>query len=142
MTVVGAAILDGRGRVLAAQRGEPPELAGGWEFPGGKVEPGETEPAAVVRECLEELGVAVEVAGRLGPDRPLSEGRGVLRVWIARLAEGEPQALEHRQLRWLDATELDDVAWLPADAPLIDPLRAHLAASAGLGVGDAPAGRG
>jgi 8-oxo-dGTP diphosphatase len=126
MIVVGAAILDGRGRVLAAQRGEPPALAGGWEFPGGKVEPGETEPAAVVRECREELGVGVEVGRRLGPDIPLSEGRGVLRVWLARLAEGEPRALEHQQLRWLDATELDDVAWLPADAPLIDELRAYL----------------
>ena len=126
MTIVGAAILDGNGRVLAAQRAEPPALAGGWEFPGGKVEPGEAEPAAVVRECREELGAVVEVIGRLGADIPLLAGRGVLRVWLARLAEGEPRALEHQQLRWLDATELGDVSWLPADAPLIEPLRAHL----------------
>lgn len=138
MTVVGAAILDGRGRVLAAQRADPPALAGGWEFPGGKVEPGETEPAAVVRECREELGAVVEVGGRLGPDIPLLAGRGVLRVWLARLAEGEPRALEHQQLRWLDAAELESVGWLPADAPLIEPLRAHLRGLAAAG----PAGWG
>ena len=146
MTVVGAAILDGHGRVLAAQRAEPPALAGGWEFPGGKVEPGETEPAAVVRECREELGAVVEVVGRLGADIPLLAGRGVLRVWLARLAEGEPRALEHQQLRWLDATELESVGWLPADAPLIEPLRVHLlgldglpgAAAAARGVGGPP----
>lgn len=129
LIVVGAAILDGRGRVLAAQRAEPPTLAGGWEFPGGKVEPGESDEDALIRECEEELGVVVELAGRLGPDLPLRGGRGVLRVWCATLVNGEPRALEHTALRWLDATELDDVAWLPGDAPLIEILRPRLVGS-------------
>jgi 8-oxo-dGTP diphosphatase len=126
LIVVGAAIVNDRGQVLAAQRAEPPELAGGWEFPGGKVEPGESDEAAIVRECREELGVEVELVDRLGGDIPLQRDRGVLRVWIARVSAGEPMALEHAALRWLDVTELDDVAWLPADAPLIDDLRARL----------------
>ncbi|MFG1928188.1 (deoxy)nucleoside triphosphate pyrophosphohydrolase [Cryptosporangium sp. NPDC048952] len=127
LIVVGAAIVNDRGQVLAAQRAEPPALAGGWEFPGGKVEPGESPEAAIVRECQEELGVEIELVERLGGDLPLQRDRGVLRVWIARLSAGEPAALEHAALRWLDATELDDVAWLPADAPLIDELRERLA---------------
>lgn len=126
LIVVGAAIVNARGQVLAAQRAEPPALAGGWEFPGGKVEPGESDEAAIVRECREELGVEVELVERLGDDRPLQRDRGILRVWIARLSAGEPAALEHAALRWLDVTQLDDVAWLPADAPLIAELRARL----------------
>ncbi|WP_035857559.1 (deoxy)nucleoside triphosphate pyrophosphohydrolase [Cryptosporangium arvum] len=127
LVVVGAAIVNDRGQVLAAQRAEPPALAGGWEFPGGKVEPGEPEEVAIVRECREELGVEIELVERLGGDLPLERDHWVLRVWIARLVAGEPTALEHAALRWLDATELDDVAWLPADAPLIDELRVRLA---------------
>lgn len=127
LIVVGAAIVNDRGQVLAAQRAEPPELAGGWEFPGGKVEPGESEEAAIVRECREELGVEIEPVERLGGDMPLQRHRGVLRVWLARLSAGEPAALEHTALRWLDATELDDVAWLPVDEPLVGELRARLA---------------
>jgi 8-oxo-dGTP diphosphatase len=126
LTVVGAAIVDEQGRVLAAQRAEPPALAGGWEFPGGKVEPGERDEDAIVRECREELGVTIGLVERLGPDLPLQHAPGVLRVWVARLVDGQPRALEHSALRWLDVTELDDVAWLPVDAPLIEPLRAHL----------------
>jgi 8-oxo-dGTP diphosphatase len=123
VTVVGAAILDGSGRVLAAERAEPPHLAGMWEFPGGKVEDGETDLAALVRECDEELAIAVEPGERLGGDIPLPGGTAVLRVWTARVAGGTPTAREHRSLRWLAAHELDDVPWLPADAPLLDELR-------------------
>jgi 8-oxo-dGTP diphosphatase len=94
-----------------------------WEFPGGKVEPGEDELDALLRECEEELGVGIEVTGRLGGDIVLPSGTAVLKVWTARLIRGEPQALEHAELRWLSAGELDDVPWLPADAPLVDALR-------------------
>src|SRR6266545_5054036 len=73
LVVVGAAILDG-GRLLAAQRGEPPALAGGWELPGGKVEPGESEEDALVRECREELGVEIALGKRVGGDWPLANG--------------------------------------------------------------------
>jgi 8-oxo-dGTP diphosphatase len=123
--VVGAAILDGAGRVLAAQRDEPPHIAGFWELPGGKVEPGEGEIDALVRECREELAVDITVGARLGDDLPIGP-TGVLRVWWARISRGRPKALEHRELRWLDASTLDSVEWLPADLPLLSELRAAL----------------
>lgn len=123
--VVGAAIIRD-GRLLAAQRAEPPELAGGWEFPGGKVDPGESDADALVRECHEELGVKVRLGARIGGDWPLGEG-SVLRVWTAELLDGEPVALEHRALRWLAPRELYDVGWLPGDLPVVAALRDRLA---------------
>jgi 8-oxo-dGTP diphosphatase len=123
LVVVGAALLDGAGRVLAAQRSGPAELAGRWEFPGGKVEPGESETAALARECQEELGVQIHLDARLGADLPVQGGGAVLRVWTGRITAGHPTPHEHRALRWLAPHELDDVDWLPADRPLIDLLR-------------------
>jgi len=120
--VVGAAIRDGR-RVLAAARAYPPELAGLWEFPGGKVEPGETETEALMRECREELGVAVTVGGRVGGDLATGDGRYLLRVYFAELVAGEPHAKEHAELRWLAPAELDSVPWLPGNRPAVDALR-------------------
>lgn len=116
--VVGAAILAD-GRLLAAQRAEPPHMAGGWELPGGKVDPGETDEDALVRECHEELAVKVRLGRRLGGDWRLS-ARALLRVWTAELVEGEPQPLEHLQLRWLTEPDLYTVPWLPGDRPVID----------------------
>jgi 8-oxo-dGTP diphosphatase len=117
--IVGAAIVD-RGRVLACARAEPPAMAGRWEFPGGKVEEGETEPEALARECAEELGVRVTIGTRVGADVPLADGRAILRVYAARLANGDvPQRLEHAELRWLAGHELYSVDWLPADAPIV-----------------------
>ncbi|MBA3292257.1 MAG: (deoxy)nucleoside triphosphate pyrophosphohydrolase [Geodermatophilaceae bacterium] len=115
-TVVAAAIVHG-GEVLAAQRSAPPELAGMWEFPGGKVEPGETEFEALIRECQEEVGVTI------APDRFLGEvpnpyGSGSVRLWSAVLSDpdgGSPVALEHLELRWLSAEELSSVDWLPGN---------------------------
>jgi 8-oxo-dGTP diphosphatase len=125
--IVGAAIVSG-GRVLACSRMSPPEAAGKWEFPGGKVEPGESEAAALIRECAEELAVRVEVGQRLGEDVQLSHGWGVLRVYLARLVDDtDPQLLAHAELRWLAAHELDDVPWMPADLPIVAALRPILA---------------
>ncbi|HKS98374.1 MAG TPA: (deoxy)nucleoside triphosphate pyrophosphohydrolase [Rugosimonospora sp.] len=121
--VVGAAIVD-RGRVLACARADPPALAGRWEFPGGKVEDGETETEALVRECEEELGVRVRIGTRVGDDVPMAHGRAILRVYHAQLCNGDvPQRLEHAELRWLGGHELDSVDWLPADAPIVAALR-------------------
>jgi 8-oxo-dGTP diphosphatase len=122
LIIVGAAIVAD-GRVLGCERAEPPESAGRWEFPGGKVEPGESDTEALVRECREELGVLVAVGDRVGGDVPLAHGRAILRVWLAGLVSGEPQALEHASLRWLAPDELDSVPWLPADAPIVAELR-------------------
>jgi 8-oxo-dGTP diphosphatase len=117
--IVGAAIIA-KGRVLACERSDPPEVAGKWEFPGGKVEHGESEIEALVRECDEELAVQVEVGERVGGDVRLAHGRAVLKVYAARLTgPQQPQAIEHGELRWLGADELDSVVWLPADAPIV-----------------------
>jgi 8-oxo-dGTP diphosphatase len=125
--VIVAAVIITAGRVLACERSAPPEVAGRWEFPGGKVEPGETDQQALARECAEELGVRVEVGDRVGPDVPLAHGRAVLRVYAVRLLEGDtPQALEHSAMRWLSADELDSVHWLPADKPIVAELPALL----------------
>ncbi|HZB51685.1 MAG TPA: (deoxy)nucleoside triphosphate pyrophosphohydrolase [Mycobacteriales bacterium] len=112
--VVGAALLDGTGRVLAARRRRP----AGWELPGGKVEPGESEPAALARECREELGVTVEIGERVGPDVPVGGG-WTLRAWTGRIVAGTPVAYEHAELRWVPRAELPALDWLPGDRPVI-----------------------
>lgn len=114
--VVAAAVIDGS-TVLVAQRRRPPELAGRWELPGGKVAPGETEPAAVARELAEELGLdadAVEVGERLGADVVL-DANTTLRAYRVSLARGEPRPHDHQALRWATADELPGIDWVPAD---------------------------
>jgi len=126
--IVGAAIVAD-GRVLACARANPPEVAGKWEFPGGKVDPGESEVGALIRECAEELGVRIGVGNRVGADIVLGHGRAILKVYLASLLDDvEPHPHEHEELRWLAADELDSVVWLPADAPIVDALRPALAA--------------
>lgn len=117
--VVVATALVRDGAVLAAQRTRPPALAGRWELPGGRVEPGESEPDAVVRECREELGTTVVPCGRLGTDLPIEVG--VLRVHRAVPAPGapEPRALEHSGLRWVTADEVAAVDWVDADRAVV-----------------------
>ncbi len=113
--------------MLAAQRTRPPELAGRWELPGGRVEAGESEPDALARECREELGARVRATGRLGADLPLAAG--VLRVHLAELLPGsaEPAALEHAALRWVAAPYLHALDWVDADRAVLDDLAAVLA---------------
>lgn len=129
MTVVVGAAIVRQSLLLAAQRAYPASLAGRWELPGGQVEPGEAEDAALVRECREELAVAVRVGSRVGPDVPLPSG-ALLRVYAARLepADAEPVALEHQALRWLGAGEVPALPWLPADEVLVPELVALLTA--------------
>lgn len=117
--------------LLAQQRARPVEAAGRWELPGGRVEPGESEAAALRRECLEELDVEIFLGGRVGPDIALPAG-SVLRIFAARLAGsgGEPRPVEHLALRWLTLDELSTVDWLPTDRLLLPDLRALLSAAA------------
>jgi 8-oxo-dGTP diphosphatase len=117
--IVVATALVRDGRVLVAQRTRPPALAGQWELPGGRVEAEEDEPAAVVRECREELGTDVVPNGRIGTDLPIAAG--VLRVHSASSTPGapEPRALEHAAVRWVDAAELAAVEWVDADRAVV-----------------------
>jgi 8-oxo-dGTP diphosphatase len=130
--VVGAAVVDAEARVLVAQRGSGP-LAGLWEFPGGKVEPGEADLSALVRECREELGIEVlpqEFLGEVPLDGVVAggtPGASTLRVWSARIVAGELVAHEHSELRWLAADELAALDWIPADRPLLPAVRTLLA---------------
>jgi 8-oxo-dGTP diphosphatase len=120
IVVVGAAVLRD-GRLLAARRSAPVELAGRWELPGGKVEPGERPERALVRELREELGVAAEVDRRV-PGEYALRAPYVLRVWTVRLLPGSPEPFalqDHDELRWLTADELWDVDWLDQDVPAV-----------------------
>ncbi|MHC5905816.1 (deoxy)nucleoside triphosphate pyrophosphohydrolase [Streptomyces sp. S6] len=120
IVVVGAALLDG-GRLLAARRSAPPELAGRWELPGGKVEPGEKPEDALVRELREELGVDAE-AGERVPGEWTLRPPYVLHAYLARLRPGSPRPApleDHDDLRWLTPEQVWDVDWLEQDVPAV-----------------------
>lgn len=132
MLVVAGAVVDDLGsptRLLAARRSAPLNLAGRWEFPGGKVEPGETPEEGLHRELREELGVEVRRGAEVvGPDAETAGGwvlsdRYVMRLWLVAVSAGTPEPLvEHDQLRWLPRGQWRSVPWLDADLPLVDRL--------------------
>ena len=118
--VVAAAILDAAGRVLIAERPAGKHMAGRWEFPGGKVSPGEPEEAALARELEEELGIEVTGARpvmRLThryPDREIE-----LSMWVVERYRGEPRALDGQRLKWVERTQLGREDILEADRPFV-----------------------
>ncbi len=134
--VVAAAVvddLDDPRLLLAARRATPASLAGRWEFPGGKVDEGETPEEALHRELREELGVRVGLGVELiGPDDGawrLSD-QYVMRLWFAEVVEGEPEPIvEHDELRWLPEGQWLDVPWLDADVRIVERLIAFVASS-------------
>jgi 8-oxo-dGTP diphosphatase len=126
IVVAGALICDSH--VLVAQRVRPPELAGRWELPGGKVAPVEGERDALAGELAEEMGLVlgdVAVGDRLGADIAV-DGGITLRAYRVRLLSGEPAARDHRALRWVTAAELHDVDWVPADRGWLEDLTGAL----------------
>ena len=121
---VVAALIRDQDRFLACQR--PAHKARGllWEFVGGKVESGETGPEALVRECWEELGVTLSVGGAVMdvtheyPDLTVH-----LTLYSATIAQGEPKKLEHNDIRWITAKEIDTIEFCPADQVFLDTVR-------------------
>ncbi|MDA2892810.1 (deoxy)nucleoside triphosphate pyrophosphohydrolase [Mycolicibacterium sp. BiH015] len=124
IVVAGALIEDGA--LLVAQRYRPPELAGLWELPGGKVAPGESDESALARELHEELGVHVSVGARIGGDVALSATTS-LRAYVVLRVGGELTPHDHRALRWVRGDELDDLPWVPADRAWLPDLARALA---------------
>ena len=122
---VVAAIIRDKGRIFATQRGYGP-YKDGWEFPGGKIEPGETPEEALKREIREELDTEIEVgepAGHIEYDYP--EFHLSMDCFFCTLLSGSLTLKEHEAARWLFPAELDSVSWLPADRSLIDGLKTH-----------------
>lgn len=125
MTEVVAALIWEKNRFMICQR--PPHKARGllWEFVGGKVEPGETLEQALVRECREELGVTLEVGEAFMdvthayPDLTVH-----LTLFHASIREGRPQKLEHNDIRWITAAEIDGYDFCPADEEILKRLKA------------------
>lgn len=126
MTEVVCAVLEnGEGKVLACRRHMQKHLGGRWEFPGGKVEAGESATAALVREIREELGIAIQV----GRELPVVEWGDAettirLRPFLCRIIRGTPRALEHEEVKWCSRRELSALDWAPADVPILREIEA------------------
>ncbi|MEO9129860.1 MAG: (deoxy)nucleoside triphosphate pyrophosphohydrolase [Sphingomonas sp.] len=129
MMVVAAALIDEEGRVLVQRRPAGKMMAGLWEFPGGKIEPGETPESALVRELGEELGITVDGAS-LTPvafaSEPLAGRHMLLLLYICHSWAGSPRALDAEELLWRMPESLRALDMPPADRPLIGLLEAIL----------------
>ncbi len=127
--VTAVALIDGDGRILIAQRPPGKSLAGLWEFPGGKVDPGETPEGALVRELREELGIEVEEAC-LGPftfaSHSYEKFHLLMPLYLCRVWQGTPTAQEGQVLKWVRVGALDAHPMPPADVPLVAMLRDFL----------------
>src|SRR5450432_1697854 len=116
--------MDAAGRVLIAQRPAGKHMAGGWEFPGGKLELGEDRRAGLKRELREEIGIEIETPRPLMRLRHAYPDRDVLLdIWVVCQYSGEPQALDHQALRWCRQDELETAELLPADKPIVRALK-------------------
>ena len=127
LTVVAAALVDRDGRLLVQQRPEGKPMAGLWEFPGGKVEPGETPERALIRELGEELAIDVDhacLAPACFASDTLGEKHLLLLLYVCRKWRGTPIAHHATALRWVRPVELHGLAMPPADEPLIGLLEA------------------
>lgn len=124
---VVAAIIVSEGKILATQRGYG-EYKDGWEFPGGKIEPGESPEAALVREISEELDASIEVGEHLiTVEHDYSDFHLMMQCFFATLKDdSHVKLLEHEASRWLTYDELDDVDWLPADVKVVEAIKCRL----------------
>ncbi|MCY0148662.1 (deoxy)nucleoside triphosphate pyrophosphohydrolase [Hoeflea sp. G2-23] len=122
LLVVACALVDADGRVLLSQRPKGKKLAGLWEFPGGKVEPGETPEAALIRELMEELGVATKtdcLAPLTFASHSYDEFHLLMPLFVCRRFEGSARGLEGQVLKWVRPRDMRTYPMPPADEPLI-----------------------
>ena len=130
INVVGAVVVRDD-TVLAAQRSPVMSLPGMWEFPGGKIEAGETPQEALAREMNEELLCTVEIGEHVETtSHEYAFGVVILTTYYATLVDGEPQLTEHSEIRWIPASSLDSVEWAPADVPAVERIMRDFAAGA------------
>ena len=126
--VVAAALIDQNQKVLLQKRPEGKQMAGLWEFPGGKVEEGETPELALVRELYEELGISVD-ANDLGPaifaSEPLDDRHLILLLYTCKKWIGKPISIDAEEIRWVSIDKMNNLPMPPADLPMIEKL-AHL----------------
>ncbi len=124
--VVGAVIIKD-GLIMCAQRGHTGNLPGLWEFPGGKIEPGETKQGALQREITEELGCTIEVGREVTTTTHEYEfGEVTLTTFHCLLVAGTPTLTEHVAIKWLLPSELDSISWATVDIPAVELIRAGL----------------
>ena len=122
---VVAAIIEHEGTVLATQRGYG-EFEGSWEFPGGKVEAGETPEEAIVREIQEELSATIEVDRFVTTvDYDYDTFHLTMHCYLAHVAQGHLQLLEHSAAKWVSAETIDEPAWLPADIAVVEAIKSQ-----------------
>jgi 8-oxo-dGTP diphosphatase len=122
--VVAAAVIDREGRVLIAQRPPGKHLAGGWEFPGGKLHPREDRRVGLARELKEEIGIEIRTPRPLLRLRHTYDyGEVLLDMWVVRHYNGEPRGLDGQALRWCTQEALEATELLPADKPIVAALR-------------------
>ncbi len=124
-----AIILDSEDRVLVTQRSGSMPLPFKWEFPGGKVEAGETAGQALLREIKEELNLTVEITGTLTPSTHTDKDKEICLIpFLARITAGEIILREHIRMEWLPAWRLSEPDWAPADLPIVQELMRLLVA--------------
>ena len=120
---VTAAIIQQEGKYLICQRAHDDSLPLMWEFPGGKLEPGETLEECIIRECQEELGVDIRICGEFGKTSyPYKQWELVFTFFDAEIAVGTPVTTVHEQIRWVSAAELKKYTFCPADVEIVEKL--------------------
>lgn len=123
--VVAAVIFDGT-KILATKRGSG-NIAGKWEFPGGKIEAGETHQQALKREIMEELGIIISIDSfLLTIEYDYPEFHLIMHCYQGKILFGAPRLLIHSLAKWISPQELDNIDWLPADIQVVDYLKKQL----------------